>query len=371
MSFKFGLGGPKKGLKPQLKKPAGKPVSAFGADDEDEDSGFPENSSKDAKKAKAKFSQFGDLSTQQTYRKNADKALEVDASIYDYDGAWEAIKAREEAKKTADREAAEEGKAKYMDNLIASREVREKDYLNAKEKKYQRDREAEGDEFVEKEKFVTGAYKKQQEQTRIQEELEKKREEAERKRREKDGKNVFLNKLLEQGNRQHMDAVEAAAKGIDPKLKPTSAEDMKKTEADLAKELNARGADIAFTDDGEVADKRQLLTAGLNVMAKPKAKVLQNRALPLGTSSSQSSKLGNLRGAARERQSRMVEDQMEQLLKRQADDDAEEQRKTEHASKSRKTTGDVSSAKERYLQRKKAQEEAAATVSAASNGTTK
>lgn len=49
------------------------------------------------------------------------------------------------------------------------------DHLRAEEKMMQREREMEGDEFADKEKFVTQAYKDQMEEVRRAEEEEKKR----------------------------------------------------------------------------------------------------------------------------------------------------------------------------------------------------
>ena len=63
-----------------------------------------------------------------------------------------------------------------MEKLLASAEVRKRDYLIAQEKKYQKEREEEGDEFADKEKFVTTAYKRQQEEMRKAEEEERLRE---------------------------------------------------------------------------------------------------------------------------------------------------------------------------------------------------
>ena len=63
-----------------------------------------------------------------------------------------------------------------MDRLLASAEVRKRDYLVAQEKKYKKEREQEGEEFAGKEKFVTNAYKRQQEEIRIAEEEERQRE---------------------------------------------------------------------------------------------------------------------------------------------------------------------------------------------------
>jgi coiled-coil domain-containing protein 55 len=370
MSLKFGFGGPNKSNPLQAKKPVKKSVTAFALDEDDNNASTndsPSIPSKSSKKIKPAISQYGDLATQQTYRKNVDKALEVDSSIYDYDAAWDAIKAREEAKKATDRAEAEKGKAKYMGNLLAARDVREKDYLKAKETKYQREREAEGDEFDDKEKFVTGAYKKQQEELLRQEEVEKLKEEAEKKRREKDGKRDFLNRLLEQGDRKHQDNVTAAAEGEKTGILRMNPEE-KKSEADIAKELNAKGADIALTDDGEVADKRQLLSAGLNIMVRPKVKsTQQHRPNALASTGLSSAKPANSR-AARERQSRMLEDQLEQMVKRQAEDEAEELHRQERAAKSTKTSEERNSARERYLQRKKAA--AAAAAGAVDNATT-
>ena len=109
MSLKFGLGGSKKSAS-QPKRLPSKASFAFGVPDDDDgvEPTSSEASSKPSKKSKSTISQYGDLATQQSYRKNADKALEVDQSIYDYDAAWDAIKAREEAKKEAEKEKAEQ-----------------------------------------------------------------------------------------------------------------------------------------------------------------------------------------------------------------------------------------------------------------------
>jgi len=63
-----------------------------------------------------------------------------------------------------------------MDKLLASAELRKRDFLIAQEKKYQKEREEEGEEFEGKEKFVTNAYKRQQEELHKAEEEEKQRE---------------------------------------------------------------------------------------------------------------------------------------------------------------------------------------------------
>ena len=60
-----------------------------------------------------------------------------------------------------------------MENLLAAAEVRKRDQLRAKEKMLLREREAEGDDYADKEKFVTAAYRAQQEDMRRLEEEER------------------------------------------------------------------------------------------------------------------------------------------------------------------------------------------------------
>jgi hypothetical protein len=59
---------------------------------------------------------------------------------------------------------------------LASSHTRKLDYLRAEEKMMQLEREAEGDEFADKESFVTQAYKDQMAAVRAAEEEEKKRD---------------------------------------------------------------------------------------------------------------------------------------------------------------------------------------------------
>jgi coiled-coil domain-containing protein 55 len=63
-----------------------------------------------------------------------------------------------------------------MTGLLNSAATRRLDHLRAEEKMLQREREAEGDMYAEKEEFVTDAYKKQMAEVRAAEEEEKKRD---------------------------------------------------------------------------------------------------------------------------------------------------------------------------------------------------
>jgi len=384
MAFKFGLNAQKKPQAVPSRPALGKGKPAFGDDSDDEDqvgndsqetgelplnrhgpskcqksSELPKKPTlKPGSKKQLGVSQYGDLSSQKTHRKNAEEAVAVDPSIYDYDAAYDAIHAKETAKKAAMRVEAEQRKAKYMDNLLASAEVRKKDLLRAKDKQLQRERDAEGEEFAEKEKFVTGAYKQQQEEVRIAEEEEKRRQEQEEKKKKQLGMQGFYKTVMDQQEQRYQETV-AAAEEAEKTGVPVVGEEKEKSDLEIAKEMKAKGADILLNDEGKIVDKRQLLSAGLNIIKKPKPAT--NSAVVSRPTVVQNSYQGKSSGqqAMRERQTRMLESQLEQSAKRAADEEAEQQSKLEHAAKSRKTDGEISSAKERYLARKKAVAEAA------------
>jgi coiled-coil domain-containing protein 55 len=121
-----------------------------------------------ASSKKAPISMYGDLSTSHTSKKHTETAEELDPSIYDYDTFHDISKNQKKAKVVD-----VERKPKYMNDLLAAASVRNRDRNIAEEKKLAREREAEGEEFADKEKFVTSAYKKQQEENRRVEAEEK------------------------------------------------------------------------------------------------------------------------------------------------------------------------------------------------------
>ncbi len=308
---------------------------------------------------KAPISMYGDLSSAFTSKKHAETAEELDSNVYDYDAIYDSLKPQ---KKITQED--KERKPKYMSNLLAAAAVRKRDATIAEEKKLAREREAEGEEYADKEKFVTSAYKKQQEENRRLEEEEKIREEQEAKKNKGAGMTKFYMNMLEKGERKHAEVVQAVEERI--KKGPIEEEDVekKKTEADLAREINEKTGDaIAVNDEGQVVDKRQLLKGGLNIVAKPKTSGAAESTRG-GSSMSDRSRGSGLVGAGggkqamRERQSKMMEAQLEQSKKRALEQEEKDRQKIEKASKSRKTEGDIMSAKERYLARKREAEEA-------------
>jgi coiled-coil domain-containing protein 55 len=308
---------------------------------------------------KAPISMYGDLSSTFTSKKHAETAEELDASIYDYDAVYDSLKPQ---KKTTIED--KERKPKYMSNLLAAAAVRKRDATIAEEKKLAREREAEGDEYADKEKFVTSAYKKQQEENRRLEEEERIREELDKKKNKGAGMTNFYKNMLEKGEQKHAEVVKAAEERIKNGPQEEEQGEKQKTDADIAREINEKtGGAIAVNDEGQVVDKRQLLKGGLNIVPKPRsaASVQPERDGPSLSDRSRGTAFvgaGGGKQAMRERQSRMMEAQLEQATKRALEEEEEERQKVERAAKSRKTEGEIMSAKERYLARKLEAEEA-------------
>jgi coiled-coil domain-containing protein 55 len=303
---------------------------------------------------------YTNLSALHTAKKHTEEASTVDSTMYDYDALYDSFH-------TAKKKLAGEAKdtvPKYMTNLLKSAEVRKRDQLRAKERQLQKEREAEGDEFADKEKFVTGAYKAQQEEIRRLEEEEAAREAAEEeKRRKGGGMTGFYKDLLQKDEQRSIEILKAAEEAV---TKPNAIEEgaeersEDKTAGQIAAELNARGARVAVNDEGEVVDKRQLLSAGLNIAPKPKSSAPQSSKVGAqaskGPEYSRSVAASSAREAQRERQTRMMAEQLEKMAEQQAQAEAEEKKGLEEKAKSQKTGADILSAKERYLARKKAQE---------------
>lgn len=85
--------------------------------------------------------------------------------------------------------------------------------------------------------------------------------------------NTFLKSYLDSTSAAH-DAAVAAASSAKPVFGPTfniAPPPKEKTDAELAQEAEAKlGRKVELNDDGEILDRRQLMTGGLNVVAKPK-----------------------------------------------------------------------------------------------------
>ncbi|KAI4717079.1 hypothetical protein E4T48_06731 [Aureobasidium sp. EXF-10727] len=306
---------------------------------------------------------YSDLSAQRESAAHAAKATDLDPTIYDYDSFHSAATSAASARKAAlKQESATQG-PKYMDALLNAAAQRKQDQQVAREKFLQKERENEGEEFADKESFVTGAYKAQQEENQRlrEEEAQKAAAEEEKRRKTGGGMQGFYRNVMADSERRHTQALEAAAEMEKRRLAgdnsniPETPET--KQETDRVAELAAKGVTITLNDEGQVADKRQLLTAGLNILASPSASPKPSAAVQKQDESAHWNKKRD--NGVRERQTRMMEQQLEESRKRALEADKEEQERLAKASKSKKTDEDICSARARFLARKKEKEDAA------------
>ncbi|XP_063812027.1 nuclear speckle splicing regulatory protein 1 [Pseudophryne corroboree] len=100
------------------------------------------------------------------------KALAEDTSVYEYDSVYDDIQKKKE-ENAAKVLSEKDRKPKYIQNILKAVEVRKKEQEKRMEKKIQKEREMEGDEFQDKEAFVTSAYKQKLQEKADEEEREK------------------------------------------------------------------------------------------------------------------------------------------------------------------------------------------------------
>lgn len=107
-----------------------------------------------------------------------DKALEEDPSIFEYDEVYDDIKKKQD---DVYKKGTSSGpkQSKLIGNLLITAEKRKMDRERVNDRKIQKEREAEGEEFEDKEVFVTGAYKQKLLERQIYDEREKKEKELE------------------------------------------------------------------------------------------------------------------------------------------------------------------------------------------------
>lgn len=156
--FRYGLILPEKRANLQALKPA-----AFQSDS-DSDSNSRPNVPTLAEQSVIKPK---DLSAQQ-------KAIQEDPTVYQYDEIYDKIETKKQESKLARKDV--DKKPKYISKLLQSANRRKRENELRIERQVQKDRVAEGDEFKDKEEFVTSAYKKKLEELRELEEQEKREE---------------------------------------------------------------------------------------------------------------------------------------------------------------------------------------------------
>lgn len=125
-----------------------------------------------------RLSMMNSSSNSKAQRRRIQEAEAVDKSVYQYDEIYDKLQDAKQRVKEAKEADSKIRQPKYIKNLLISAETRRLDHLRAEEKMIQRERDAEGDEFADKEQFVTQAYKDQMAAVRKAEEEEKRRERA-------------------------------------------------------------------------------------------------------------------------------------------------------------------------------------------------
>ncbi|CAG2172608.1 unnamed protein product [Oppiella nova] len=107
------------------------------------------------------------------------RALTEDPNVFEYDSIYEDMKSKSESITETDPQNAEKPKAKYINNLLKFSENRKKETERRTERKIQKEREREGNEFEDKEQFVTNAYKEKLQELRAQELRDQKEQQIE------------------------------------------------------------------------------------------------------------------------------------------------------------------------------------------------
>ncbi|GJJ76260.1 coiled-coil domain-containing protein 55 [Entomortierella parvispora] len=328
------------------------------------------------------------------------EALAQDATVFDYDGVYDQLKAKDRVAELARKKDALDRKPKYVTALLQAAETRKRDRQIAEEKKIEREREQEGEEFKDKEKFITPAYKAQKEAMRLAEEEDRKREEM--LSQDKDGSLMqgFYKTMLDQRTKllRPEDSDDSSSKRLSREEAEALEQELKAKEKDdriLAEEARQRGLNVVLNEEGKIVDKRDLLKGGLNITKKPTASIPSSSSRPgdrrgdryddrrgdrRGGDSSRSSggydrerayadykdqkyrssrdgDSRSSRDSAPDQRSRMTEQIERQLLEQEKKREEEEKQRQEsirEALKRKNEEGEVMDAKARYLARKKA-----------------
>ncbi|TFK55050.1 hypothetical protein OE88DRAFT_1653680 [Heliocybe sulcata] len=354
--------------KPAAAAPPLKPPSAFANLDDDVDAAPTASAAGKATANKKLVAQ--NVGSSKATRKWMEQEQKIDSSVFEYDEVYEKMQEAKERQKAAKEAESKERKPKYIAGLLQSAATRRLDHLRAEEKMIQREREMEGDEFKDKDAFVTQAYRDQMAEVRRAEEEEKRREAEEKKKNKglSTGMVHFYRQLLDQTEKAHEEtvaAVSAEKKVAGPSMpnliisKP--ADYVPQSDLELAKLASAEGKQVELNDDNQIVDKRELLSAGLN-LSLPNTRRL---GLNASTSRNKESSLEGVkahtavgtaasRGEIDERRRREVLKQMEEERERVLQE--KEQREKEAIARivaKRNTEDDVQGARERYLARKR------------------
>lgn len=196
----------------------------------------------------------------------------------------------------------------------------------------------------------------------------------------------FYRQLLDQAEEDHsatVAATQAAPKIIGPQgptsqnltiTKPPNFTPI--SDLQLAHAAKAEGKDVELNDDNQIVDKRELLSAGLNLSA-PNTRFLGGLHSSSSKKSDEPVQVHRAVGTAasrreiNERRLREIQQQLDEEKERVAKArEREEQERRERVVAKRNTEEDVKSARERYLERKRRRIEEDVSMAAEDGGNT-
>ena len=231
--------------------------SIFGADSSDSDN---EEGGADwvAKSMKVKANNAG---LKKQAKLQMSKALEEDPTVFQYDEVYDDIEKKKEVEKESKKEV--DRKPKYMHNLLKAADERNKEFERRIERQVQKEREAEGEMYADKESFVTSAYRKKMEEIAKQEEEEARQARIEAaldvtKQNNLDG---FYRHLYRQTMGEEKEQVEARKK--QEKLEETDEQKAARVKEELRKVkikddyVDAEGVDTTDTKTIKKIDKKK------------------------------------------------------------------------------------------------------------------
>ncbi|EMD38398.1 hypothetical protein CERSUDRAFT_49596 [Gelatoporia subvermispora B] len=371
MKVSFSLANSKaKAAKPVGDAPPLKRSAAFASLDDDEpvDAAPTASRDRDVEVNKKLLAQNVEMS--KTMKKRMEQEMRVDSTVFEYDEVWDKMQEAKLRQKEAKEADTKVRKPKYINGLLQSAATRRLDHLRAEEKMIQREREAEGDEFEDKPAYVTEGYKEQLAEMRRAEEEEQKREELEKKKNTGGGLAQFYRKMLEETEQQHEQTVAATmSPPAKPVVGPQGPEQnltitrppnyASKSDLELAQLARDQGKDVELNDDNQIVDKRELLSAGLNLSA-PNTRRLGPQTKESDDTSQENIQVHRAVGTAasrkeiNERRAREVAKQMEEERDRLMQErQRQEQESLYRVVSKRNTEESVQSARERYLERKR------------------
>uniref|UniRef100_A0A8R1TMX2 DUF2040 domain-containing protein n=1 Tax=Onchocerca volvulus TaxID=6282 RepID=A0A8R1TMX2_ONCVO len=260
----------------ELSKPSVKPIAAAFASDDDDGIETASSSEVTSSTVRAKMQA----------KREHEKALAEDPTIFDYDNVYEELQAKKNQKIANIKAADKERKSKYAEQILEAHKKRLLAQQSREERKQQKEREAEAGQFDDKEKFVTSAYKKQlaeMENFRLQEAVDNRLDELTAVEKQKIGmwKGGFYRTLLDDIVQDNNTPIKIEEKDI--KQEQTESAEHAKKLSSLRKDSNSDDKFLELSVDKPVkksihsgdSDEEPELNSAVSVNLKPGLNILK------------------------------------------------------------------------------------------------